>query len=57
MDSSLIDLLVNKIDKSICRSFNDNQLYLYQTQDDYFYSIYFKLVKELKSIYKNKEFK
>ena len=56
MDSSLLDLLVNKIDKSISRSFNENQLYLYQTQDDYFSSIYFKLVKELKSIYKNKEF-
>ena len=56
MDSSLLDLLVNKIDKSICRSFNENQLYLYQTQDDYFSSIYFKLVKELKSIYKHKEF-
>ena len=51
MDNSLLESIVNKIDKNICRSFNDNQLYLYQTRDDYFSSIYFKLVKELKSIY------
>jgi hypothetical protein len=56
MDNSLLESIVNKIDKNICRSFNDNQLYLYQTRDDYFSSIYFKLVKELKSIYKNKDF-
>ena len=56
MDSSLLESIVNKIDKSIYKSFNDNQFYLYQTQDEYFSSIYFKLVKELKSIYKHKEF-
>jgi len=56
MDESLVELLVNKIDKSIHRSFNENQLYFYQTQDEYFSTIYFKLVKELKYIYKHKEF-
>jgi hypothetical protein len=56
MDSQLIDNLIHKIDKNIVSFFSENEIFYYQLQDDYFNTIYFKLVKELKSIYKNKKF-
>ena len=56
MDSQLIDNLIHKIDKNIVSFFRENDIFYYQLEDEYFNTIYFKLVKELKSIYKNKVF-